>query len=85
MTTVHRNALKHGLSEEDVVWSWENYIVGAVRVPGEVEVRIGVDRSGRRVELVGSLLSGGDWLVYHAMRPPTSKVVKEIESARRRM
>ena len=28
--------------------------------------------------MLGSLLSGGEWLVYHAMTPPTKKVLNEI-------
>lgn len=55
---VHPNALKHGLSANEVRLAWENYLIGAVRVPGELEVRVGVDSVGRQVEMVGSLLSG---------------------------
>lgn len=84
MVTVHPNALKHGLTEQEVEAAWENYVVGAVRVPGEVEVRIGVDPSGRDVEMVGSLIQDSGWLVYHAMRPPTKKVRREIERGMRR-
>lgn len=84
MTTIHPHALTHGIAAEDVERAWENYAVGAVRVPGELEVRIGFDRAGREVEMVGSLLAGGDWLVYHAKTPPTKKVRREIENAMRR-
>ena len=84
MIEVHPNALKHGLTEREVETAWENYAIGAVRVPGEIEVRIGVDPSGREVEMVGSLILGSCWLVYHAMRPPTKKVRREIERAMRR-
>ena len=45
MVTVHPNALKHGLTEQEVRAAWESCAVGAVRVPGEVEVRIGADPS----------------------------------------
>lgn len=85
MVEVHPNALKHGLSANEVAQAWENYIIGAVRVPGELEVRIGADFSGREIELVGARLADGGWLVFHALRPPTKKVKKEIEAARRRM
>lgn len=81
---VHPNALKHGLSANEVRLAWENYLIGAVRVPGELEVRVGVDSVGRQVEMVGSLLSGGEWLVYHAMTPPTKKVLNEINYLIRR-
>lgn len=84
MATIHPHALVHGILAEDVEHAWENYVIGAVRVPGELEVRIGFDRAGREVEMVGSLLAGGDWLVFHAMTPPTKKVRREIENAMRR-
>lgn len=84
MTVVDENALKHGLSEDEVSYAWEHYRIGAVRVPGEREVRIGETLSGREVEMVGALLAGGEWLVYHANTPPTKKMRTEIERARRR-
>lgn len=65
-------------------WRGKNYLIGAVRVLGEFEVRVGVDSVGRQVEIVGSLPSGGEWLVYHAMTPPTKKVLNEINYRIRR-
>ncbi|MDO5050077.1 MAG: hypothetical protein Q4D87_09405 [Actinomycetaceae bacterium] len=56
---VHPNALKHGLTTEQVQAAWENYLIGAVRVPGELEVRIGLTPDGMEVELVGTLLADG--------------------------
>ena len=47
-------------------------------------MRIGFDRTDHEVEMVGSLLASGDWLVFHAMTPPTKKVRREIENAIRR-
>ena len=41
MVKVHSNALKHGLTATEVRLAWENYLIGAVRVPGELEVRVG--------------------------------------------
>ncbi len=84
MVRVHTNALKHGLSANAIEAAWQNYLIGAVRIPGELEVRIGADPSGRQIEMVGSLLPEGEWLVYHAMTPPTKKVLNEISRAMRR-
>ena len=81
---VHPNALKHGLTAVQVQSAWENYLVGAVRIPGELEVRIGLTPEGREVELVGSLLADGSWLIFHAMTPPTKQVRTEIDKALRR-
>lgn len=83
MVLVHGHALKHGLSEEDVRHAWDYYWIGAVRVPGEREVRIGPDLSGRGVEMVGALLGSGDWLVYHALTPPSARMLREVDDARR--
>lgn len=84
MAVVHRNALKHGLSEREVAFAWENFAIGAVRVPGEREVRIGYTASGIEVEMVGALLATGEWLVYHALSLATKKVKLEIRRARGR-
>ena len=54
-----------------------------MRVPGEVEMRIGYDLRGRRIEMAGRLLEDG-WLVYHAMTPPSKKTEREIAEAMRR-
>lgn len=84
VTRVDKNALKHGLSERSIIYAWEHYSVGAVRVPGEREVRIGFDQQTCEIEMVGVMLEDGEWLVYHANTPPTKKMKVEIEKARRR-
>lgn len=84
MTIIEPHALKHGIPEGDIIRAWENYLVGAVRIPGEREVRIGLRPDGREIEMVGALLENGEWLVYHAMTPPTKKTKREIEAAKRR-
>ena len=72
------------LSDGDVRYAWEHFDVAATRVPGEREMRVGYDRRGRRIEMVGVLTTDG-WLVYHAMTPPSKKTEREIERASRRM
>ena len=71
------------ISIEDVEAAWVNFAVAATRVPGEVEVRIGFDSKGRRVEMVGVLQANGAWLVYHAMTPPSEKTEREIRNAKK--
>ncbi len=72
------------ISEKDVQTAWDNYTVGAVRVPGEREVRIGLDERGRELEMVGVLTVEG-WLVYHALTPPTKRMRLEIDRLRRNL
>jgi hypothetical protein len=85
VTRVHpRVAQRHPeLSDDDVTEAWEHFEAAAVRVPGEVEMRIGYDLRGRRIEMAGRLLEDG-WLVYHAMTPPSKKTEREIAEAMRR-
>ena len=66
------------LCENDVVVSWENPVVCAVRTPGDRELRIGFDKQGRELEMVGVVLAIGDTLVYHAMTPPSKKTRREV-------
>ncbi len=72
------------ISEEDVQTAWDNYTVGAVRVPGEREIRIGFDAKERELETVGVLTVEG-WLVYHALTPPTKRMRSEIDRLRRNL
>ena len=47
-------------------------------------VAVGYDSRGREVEMVGVELEDGDWLVYHAMTPPSTKTYGELGMGRRR-
>lgn len=81
---VHSHALKHGLSKEQILYVWENYVASQPReVPNEDQIlRVGYDRNGSLLQMVGRLSVGGV-LIYHAMTPPTSKVIKELGLRRR--
>lgn len=86
LVTVHpRVHERHpDIAEEDVRWAWVHFTDAAVRVPGEREIRIGLDLRGRELEMVGVLTCSG-WFVYHALIPPTKKTRDEIACARRRL
>ena len=60
MTIIDSHAFKHGISREDIEYAWENYRIGAVRVPGEREVRIGFGLDDSEIEMVGALLENGE-------------------------
>ena len=81
---VHPNALKHGLSENEIVFAWENFIRKQHRsgASGDQVIAVGADQKGRLVELVGVDKPFGV-LIYHAMTPPTAKMLLELGMARR--
>ena len=71
------------ISDEDVRHAWEAYELRATRDRADREMRVGFDLRGRALEMVG-VLQGGDWLVFHAMTPPSKKTLRETRMARRR-
>ncbi|MDR1713495.1 MAG: hypothetical protein LBR39_05020 [Coriobacteriales bacterium] len=80
-TIVHPNALKHGLSEEEVVYAWETPLRCRQRQSDDEPLRwiaAGVLPDGRIAELVAVFGKSGDWLVFHAKTPPTKKFLKEL-------
>lgn len=78
-----RIASRHaGITDDDAVVAWQQYLLRASRADRDREVRIGYDEKGRLLELVGVRLRDG-WLIFHAMTPPTKKTLKELEGARR--
>ena len=81
---VHSNALKHGLTKEEVVFAWENFVRRQHReLPnGDQIIAVGFDMHGNSIELIAVSKSFGV-LIYHAMTPPTEKILKELGIARR--
>ena len=47
-------------------------------------LRIGYDQQGKELEMIGTLTEDG-WLIYHAMTPPSKKMISEIEKIRRNL
>jgi hypothetical protein len=76
---VAEHAYKHGLSEEQIRYAWDNFIKKAYRgKPNEGEVMcVGFDRNGAMIQLVAVERSFG-FLVYHAMTPPARNALKEL-------
>ena len=76
---VHSHALKHGISESDILYAWENFIAKQRRTaPREEEiVAIGTTPDGALVQLIGKDL-GCVHLIFHAMVPPSEKVLREL-------
>lgn len=71
------------LSEADVLEAWANCRRWAPRLSTGECVAVGFDARGRFVEMVAVRSTDGDWLVYHAMTPPSKKVLAEVRLGRR--
>ncbi|MCL2807068.1 MAG: hypothetical protein FWD27_02730 [Coriobacteriia bacterium] len=81
---VHPNAVKHGLTKEDVIYAWGNFIRKQRRALPNIDqmVAIGFDRKGNFIELIAIDKPFGV-LIYHVKVPPTEKILKELGMARK--
>ena len=81
---VAEHALKHGLLEDDIRYAWSNFVRMQHRgVPNEGEVvAVGYDQKGGFVQMVAAERPFGI-VIYHAMKPPTMKVLVELGLVRR--
>lgn len=77
---VYEHALKHGLTEEQILCAWRNAVEVAKieRSDDAVDyVAIGFDQGGRAIEMTGRMKAFGI-LIYHANTPPTSRALREL-------
>ncbi|MBQ9067985.1 MAG: hypothetical protein IJ131_02835 [Eggerthellaceae bacterium] len=76
---VAEHALRHGLTESEILYAWENYVRMQQRpAPSEEYVAaVGCTKSGDMVQMVAVIVEDGD-LIIHDMTPPTAKVLKEF-------
>lgn len=81
---IDRHALKHGLGAEDIEYAWEHFVRRQHRgAPNEGEVAVvGYDRKGRLVQLV-AYRAEACVVIFHAMTPPTKKLMAEVGLVRR--
>ena len=81
---VEEHAFKHGLNEKEILYAWEHFLAKQYRgAPNEGEiVVVGYDRKGKLIQMVAMEKSRGI-LIYHAMTPPTAKVLAELGLAKR--
>lgn len=68
------------ISKEDAETAWENAAACIPRSGGRPfeYVAVGFDGKGRAIEIVGRMTGEGDWIVWHAMTPPTKKTLREL-------
>ena len=76
---VDEHAYKHGLTEEQIRYAWDNFVKKLFRgKPNEGEiVCVGYDKNGTMMQMVAVEKSFGV-LIYHAMTPPTRNALKEL-------
>lgn len=76
---IAEHALKHGLRAEEIAFAWDNYIGmqfrGAPR-EGEIVV-VGPTPTGEVAELVAAERGNGV-VIFHAIKPPTGRVLREL-------
>ena len=74
------------VSKQDAIDAWYDCVKSAPRLgkdPGEY-LAIGFDRKGRQIELVAVRNADGDFLIYHAMTPPSANARRELGLGRRK-
>lgn len=82
---VHPHALKHGLSESEILYAWSNFVKSQQRsTPHEDQiVRIGYGKTtSQGIQMIGVRKPAGT-LIVHAMTPPQNAVLKELGIPRR--
>ena len=68
------------LSEDDVRTAFRNQFVRTQRLTGE-HIGVGMDGKGRLIELV--YLVGKEGIsIFHALTPPTNKLLAELQARR---
>ncbi len=72
------------ISENDVICAWNNFARMQHRSEPNSKhaAAVGFDGKGRLLEMV-AVFDGKDYLVYHAMTPPTKKMLAELGINRR--
>ena len=76
---VAEHAFKHGMGVEDIEYAWEHFVRRQCRgAPNEGQVAVvGYDREGRLVQLV-AYRTETCVVIFHAMAPPTKKLMAEV-------
>ena len=82
---VHPHALKHGLTEDEVLWAWSNFVKSQQRsTPNEDQcIRVGYGKTTpNAIQMIGITKPYGT-LVIHAMTPPQATILDELGIPRR--
>jgi hypothetical protein len=68
------------LTDDDVLAAWEDSIMSISRIAKDPleYVAIGFDSKGRLIEMAAVRLTSGNWLIFHAMTPPSKRTFHEL-------
>ncbi|MCI2148757.1 hypothetical protein [Bifidobacterium crudilactis] len=73
------------IEDADVLSAWRSALLSASRADGTgTWITVGVDGRGRLLEMMSVRNNDGQWLIYHAMTPPSRKTMNELNSAGRK-
>ena len=73
---IDQHALKHGLTRDEVLQAAKHIDISLPRENGDY-VAIGFDSHARAIEML-IRVKGDLAIVFHAMTPPTKKIMKEL-------
>ncbi len=81
---IHPHALKHGVTENSIRYAWDNFVKRVYRESPDQDqiIAVGCDLAGKMIQLV-AVDKLSTVIIYHAMTPPTEKVLKELGLSRR--
>lgn len=68
------------ITEEDVLHAWNQAVRiswRGISAPDQY-VAVGIDRRNRLIEMVAAETEAGDWMIYHAMTPPSMRTYLEL-------
>jgi hypothetical protein len=75
---IHR--LHPEVGNDDVLAAWSNCSRFIPRQRGSRDdfIAVGADGKGRLVEMVAAIDDAGDWVIFHAMTPPSKRMLGEL-------
>ena len=83
---VHPHALKHGVSEDEILFAWSNFVKSQQRFSSHEEqcARVGYGhKTPHAIQMIGVIKPFGT-LIIHAMTPPQNNVLCELGLSRRK-
>lgn len=82
---VHPHALKHGLTEEQVLNAWENFIAKQRRKTPNEDQTVCIGYAPGIASEIQMVAVSKPWgtLIYHAMSPAQKSVLEELDIPRR--
>ena len=85
---IQKSATKHGLSEAEIAFSWQNIFESCERHDADEDfdcyISFGTLPNGNVAELLWFYGNNDDVVIFHAITPPTKTLINELERRRRK-